>query len=185
MGVEIEIKLKVEDAPKLRKKLIESGGVHTSTARQIDGIFDFPDERLKRRGEVMRLRVFEPVWPDGERVAIVTFKGKNKGKGKLKSRTETQMETDDLGGAMETLREMGLGRKMEYLKLTEFYQLGKLKVTLDRFPHFADLGYFIELEGSKAEIEKGLKKLKLQKKNAVRETYPEIIAREQRRRKGN
>jgi predicted adenylyl cyclase CyaB len=177
MKYETEVKIKVKDPAAMRKKLHESGALHTKTARQYDGIFDFKDERLKKNGEVMRLRVLEPVWPDGDRKAIITFKGKKKSAGITKVRSETEFETDDIGGSLIALHELGLVKKLEYLKITEFYKLGKIKITLDHFPHYRELGYFIELEANKREIEKGMKLLNLKKKDGVKETYPEILHR--------
>lgn len=173
--IETEIKLKVKNAAEMRKMLKEAGAVHTKTARNYDSFFDYPDNRLKNKGEVMRLRIMEPVWPDGDRKAILTFKGKKKETGAIKEREETEFETKDLGGALMELHELGLRKQLEYLKATEFYRLGKNKITLDHFPHYPELGYFMELESSRSEIEKGMKKLKLQIKDAVQETYPEML----------
>ncbi|MEK6953411.1 MAG: class IV adenylate cyclase [Candidatus Micrarchaeota archaeon] len=175
MMLETEIKLRVKDPKKIREKLRAAGALHTKTAKQVDGIFDYPDGRMKKKGEVMRLRVLIPIWPDGERIAIVTRKGKKRGKGAVKVRTENEFETDDLKGALEELKEQGLEKKLEYMKQTEFWTLGKIKVTLDHFPHFPELGYFLELEASLKEIEKGMKLLSLSKKDAVKETYPEMM----------
>ncbi|MFH0972133.1 MAG: class IV adenylate cyclase [Candidatus Micrarchaeota archaeon] len=177
MKLETEVKIAVKDPQGMRKRLKAAGAVHARTARQYDGIFDFPDGKLKKHGEVMRLRVFEPVWPDGEKKAIVTFKGKKREKGIAKVREETEFETDDIGGALLALHELGLEKKLEYLKVTEFYRLGKVKITLDHFPHYHELGYFIELEANKPEIEKGMKRLELSAKDVVHETYPEIVSR--------
>ncbi|MFH1258183.1 MAG: CYTH domain-containing protein [Candidatus Micrarchaeota archaeon] len=175
MPVETEIKIRVKDAAAVRKKLEAAGAAHTKTARQYDGIFDFRDGRLMRRGELFRLRVLEPVWPDGDKTVILTFKGKKKRKGVVKEREETEFETKDMGGAMIALHEMGLEKKMEYLKKTEFYKLGKIKITLDHFPHYPELGHFIELEADEREINRGMRLLGLSKKDAVKETYPELI----------
>ncbi|MEK6842958.1 MAG: class IV adenylate cyclase [Candidatus Micrarchaeota archaeon] len=177
MALEIEIKLHVTDPSKMRSKIKEAKGMHTGTARQYDGIFDFPSGKLFKRGELFRLRVLEPVWPDGDKTAIITFKGKRKLKGAVKSREETEFETHDIPGALLTLKEMGLEKKMEYLKSTEFYKLGKLKITLDHFPHYKELGYFLELEGTRLDIAKGMKKLGLSEKDAEKLSYPEIMAR--------
>ncbi|MFH1258170.1 MAG: class IV adenylate cyclase [Candidatus Micrarchaeota archaeon] len=173
--IETEIKLKVKNVPEMRERLKNAGATHTKTTRNYDGIFDYPDHRLKKKGEVMRLRVIEPVWPDGERKAILTFKGKKKEKGAIKEREETEFETKDLGGALMELHELGLRKQLEYLKVTEFYKLGKIKITLDHFPHYSELGYFLELEANRREIEAGMKKLKLSWKDAASETYPEML----------
>ncbi len=181
MNLETEVKVRAKDPQGMRRRLREAGAVHTRTARQHDGIYDFQDGKLKKRGEVLRLRVFEPVWPDGKKKAILTFKGKKREKGIVKVREETEFETDDIGGALLALQEMGLVRKLEYLKVTEFYKLGKIKITLDHFPHFHELGYFIELEANKRDIEIGMKKLKFGAKDVVHETYPEIVSQALRR----
>lgn len=176
MALEIEIKVHVKDPSRMRSKIKEARGQHTKTARQYDGIFDFPNGKLFKRGELFRLRIIEPVWPDGEKKAIITFKGKRKLNGAVKSREETEFETGDIRGALLTLKEMGLEKKMEYLKSTEFYRLGKLKITLDHFPQLKELGHFIELEGTRLDIEKGMKKLGLDEKDAEKLSYPEIMA---------
>src|SRR3989344_1197040 len=175
MKLETEIKLRVKDAAEMRRRRKEAGAVHKRTARQVDGIFDYPDSRMKKKGEVMRLRVLIPVWPDGKRVAIVTHKGKKEGNGAVKVRREDEFATNDLKGALEELESMGLVKKLEYLKLTEFWKLGRVKITLDNFPQYPELGYFLELEADLKEIEKGMKLLSLSRKDAVKETYPEMI----------
>lgn len=176
MKLETEIKLRVKDPKGIREKLAQAGARHTKTAKQIDGIFDYPDSGLKKKGEVMRLRVLIPIWPDGERIAIVTHKGKKKGRGAVKVRSEDEFTTKDLKGALEELGRMGLVKKMEYLKHTEFWKLRRIKITLDNFPHFPELGYFLELEADEKEIARGMRLLGLSGKDAVRETYPEIMA---------
>jgi predicted adenylyl cyclase CyaB len=174
--IETEIKLKVNDPAEMRVRLKAAGAMHKKTGRNHDSFFDYPDKRLQRKGELMRLRVTDQIWPDGDRKAVLTFKGKKTQKGAIKRREENEFETKDLGGALVELYELGLRKQLEYLKVTEFYKFKELKITLDHFPHFRELGYFMELEGTEKQIEMGMKKLKLSNKDAELRAYPEIIS---------
>jgi predicted adenylyl cyclase CyaB len=175
--IETEIKLRVNDPAEMRIRLKEAGAVHRKTGRNHDSFFDYPDKRLQKKGELMRLRITDQIWPDGKRKAVLTFKGRKTQKGAIKQREETEFETKDLGGALIELHELGLRKQLEYLKVTEFYKMGELKITLDHFPHFRELGYFMELEGTEKQIATGMKKLKLNKKDAEMQAYPEILQR--------
>jgi len=67
--LEIEIKLEVSREPEVRDRIARAGGrlVHDREFED-NQVFDFPDQRLLSRGEMLRIRILE-------RGVILTFKG--------------------------------------------------------------------------------------------------------------
>ncbi|MFH1199490.1 MAG: hypothetical protein V1708_00315, partial [Candidatus Micrarchaeota archaeon] len=65
-----------------------------------------------------------------------------------------------------------------YEKIREDYGQGGLKICIDFFPRHAHLGHFIEIEApSEKEVRAVMEQLGIERRDVVKETYPEIIGR--------
>src|SRR5436853_6677037 len=84
---EVEVKLRVGDLHALAQKLTQSAfKLVTPRSHEMNTLYDFPDRRLRDRGEILRIRKYGSKW-------TVTHKAKgNSGKHKSRSETETQIE---------------------------------------------------------------------------------------------
>ncbi len=139
MAEEIEIKLRVETAEAARARLAPLGFV-VRHARELETniVFDTADGRMKRSGELLRLR------RHGART-VLTYKGAGR-VAKYKAREEVEVDVSD-GEAFETiLARLGYAPGFRYEKYrTEYERPGESGlVTVDETP----MGDFIEIEGA-------------------------------------
>src|SRR4051794_24054539 len=85
---EVEIKFRVEDLNALAKVLRSSGfKIKTKRTHEFNILFDFPDSKLRKSGEVLRVRQYGDRW-------TVTHKTKGTA-GRHKTRTELETEVAD------------------------------------------------------------------------------------------
>jgi adenylate cyclase, class 2 len=151
MPAEIEIKLKVDSLARVRR-LIRALRFRRASARRFESnyLFDFPDQRLRRSGRLLRLRV-----EDGQ--ATVTFKGPPARFRHFKVREE--IETPVAGGdeVRRIFESLGLRQTFCYQKFRTTYRPRRqpqspehAELTLDETP----IGTFVELEGPRRWIDK-------------------------------
>ncbi len=151
MPTEVEIKLKVESPTRLKKRLRELGFTQTS-ARHFESnhLFDFPDQRLRRRGCLLRLRL--------EGCAVtVTFKGPPGRSRHFKVREEIETQVEKGGDVRRILESVGLQEAFCYEKFRTTYAPDprsrpriRAELTVDETP----IGNFAELEGPRRWIDK-------------------------------
>jgi adenylate cyclase class 2 len=137
MSLEIEAKFWVTDLAEFRVRLLAAGG-RAVTSRQLEHNerFDTPDGRLRRSGEVLRLR-------QDQRLTL-TFK---RALASPEVRTEIEVAIDDLPAARELLLSLGYVPLFVYEKFREVLALDDTLVMLDELP----FGTFVELEGPSLE----------------------------------
>lgn len=143
MAEEIEIKLRVDSAA--ARAMLAALGFAVRHARELETniVFDTADGRMKRNGELLRLR------RQGART-LLTFKGPGRA-AKHKSREEVEVDVSD-GEAFETiLARLGYAPAFRYEKYrTEYERPGENGlVTVDETP----IGDFIEIEGEPGWID--------------------------------
>ncbi len=123
--------------------MLESIGASLEKPRHFESnhLFDLPDGRFSKRGEVLRLRrVGDEAW--------LTYKGPFHGSGRIKKRRELETVLGD-GEAVEGILEaLGLTETFRYEKYRAVYSLDALTITLDETP----IGIFVELEGEPEQI---------------------------------
>ncbi|MGH9397663.1 MAG: class IV adenylate cyclase [Terriglobia bacterium] len=148
---EIEIKLRVQNPRRLKRRLKELG-FRRATPRLLErnSLFDFPDARLTRARHAVRLRA-------SGGLNVLTFKGSPSLAGGYKSRVEIETA---VGGAPELrriLERIGMREVLCYNKYRTTYAppgesgRGKIPVLVyDETP----VGDFVELEGPRAWIDR-------------------------------
>jgi adenylate cyclase class 2 len=143
--LEIEIKLRVSREPEVRERIAGVGGRLLHEREFEDNrVFDFPDRRLLRRGEMLRIRNLE-------RAVILTFKGPGRveqGK-KVREETETLLAPSEAEAITQIIERIGMSQAFRYQKYRTTWEIRGLHVTLDETP----IGDFLELEGDSGSID--------------------------------
>jgi adenylate cyclase, class 2 len=137
MSLEIEAKFWVPDLTAFRTRLVSAGGqVVEPRLLEHNERFDTSDGRLRRSGEVLRLR--------RDRRQTLTFK---RALASPEARSENEIEVDDLDAARSLLLGLGFVPIFIYEKYREVLALGDSLVMLDELP----FGTFVEIEGPSLE----------------------------------
>lgn len=188
---EIEIKLRVQDLDSLRATL-KRLRVREITPRthESNTLFDTPEHDLRRRDQLIRIRIERRAPAQGRRygnpdrkgdsAAILTYKGPPirskklensrhpRGLFKIKEEAEVQVTRADL--IVSILRALGLRPAFRYEKYRTTYALpalGRLKLELDETP----VGIFLELEGSTTAIDRAARLLGYARKDYLTDSY--------------
>jgi adenylate cyclase, class 2 len=187
---EIEIKLRVQDvaATRSRLKRLRAREISPRT-HEFNTLYDTPRQDLKRRGQLIRIRIEQPASSFGKRrpnenaAAILTYKGPSLssstateagGHSNFRSYFKIKDEAEvSVAGADEMARilhGLGLHPVFRYEKFRTTYALPGvrgLKVELDETP----VGTYLELEGPVAGIERGAHLLGYDRNDYLKETY--------------
>ncbi len=146
-SIETEVKIALDDLPKVRDQLIQLGfQIRTPRAFEDNWIFDFPDRSLAQRHQLLRIRAFDDR-------AWITLKTPSRRSTHFKVRKELETELGDALVGQQLLRSLGLQPSFRYQKFRTVFERKntsrrKLTVTLDETP----IGNFLEIEGSAREI---------------------------------
>src|SRR5215813_8092169 len=122
---EIEIKFRVDDLHRLQEKLKTLDfQCETPSTHEVNTLYDLPGQKLRRKGELLRLREYGDKWK-------LTHKAKGVS-GKHKSRAEAETSVSD-GKQMDgILRAMSFQPTFVYEKFRAEWSDGKGHVVLDR-----------------------------------------------------
>lgn len=165
--LEQEVKFRLPSADVGTSKLAALGArVKTKRHFESNILYDFPDERLSKRDEALRLRrVGDEAW--------LTWKGPQLGVGRIKQRRELETLLED-GGAVEGILEaLGAEECFRYEKYRTSYRLQDAVLTLDETP----MGVFMEIEAAPARITELAEKLELDMADAISVSYPRLYKR--------
>ena len=162
--LEIEVKIKVDDLKKIKRKIIKLGfWTIAPYAFEHNILFDTKDERLRKNKLLLRLRKVDDKY-------IVTFKhppGQSFGANIYKIREEKEIEVSDY----ETVKSIfsGLGFKVFFIyeKYREIFDNGDVKIMMDHTP----IGDFIEIEGDTEGIDKTAALLGYSKSDYITDNY--------------
>ena len=133
MGLETEAKFWVPELDDLRRKVLAAGGRPlTSRTLEHNERFDVPDGRLRRGGEVLRLR--------RDRECTLTYK---RALSSAEERSEIEVRIDDLEAARAMLFGLGFVLIFIYDKYRQVLALDDTLIMLDELP----FGSFVEIEG--------------------------------------
>ena len=137
MSLEIEAKFWVPELEPFRARVLGAGG-RVVAPRQLEHNerFDTPDGRLRRSGEVLRLR--------RDQHQTLTYK---RALASPEIRSETELKVDDLEAARSLLLGLGYVPIFVYEKNREVLALDDSLVMLDELP----FGTFVEIEGPSLE----------------------------------
>jgi adenylate cyclase, class 2 len=164
MAKETEIKFQVTNAQQLTRKLKTLGfRLKTPRTHEMNTLFDFPGQSLRKKGELLRIREYGPKW-------TVTHKAKGKA-GRHKSRVETETVVSDGKSAETIFRALGLQPLFRYEKYRAEWSDGKGHLVLDETP----VGVYAELEGSPRWIDRMAKRLGLSHADYITQTYAELF----------
>jgi adenylate cyclase class 2 len=163
---EIEIKFRVENLRVLNQRLRQSGfRVVTPRTHEMNTLYDLPEQQLRQRGELLRLREYGPKW-------TLTHKAKGK-TGRHKTRVENETQVAD-GFRMDIiLRALGFAPTFRYEKFRAEWSDGKGNVVVDQTP----IGNFGEIEGPVRWIDQTARHLRVPRDNYLIDTYSELFLR--------
>jgi adenylate cyclase, class 2 len=197
---EIEIKLHVPDAAALRNCLERLGAREiTPRTHESNTLYDTPEQYLRRRGKLIRIRIEIPATNPSKKLqienalAVLTFKGPsrlsrgNRKAGKnsytrshFKIKEEAEVRVTDGLEMGKILRSLGFHPAFRYEKFRTTYALPGvrgLKIELDETP----VGVYLELEGPVAAIDRGARLLGYTRPDYLKETYGNLYLAECRR----
>lgn len=161
---EVEIKFFVADLKDLERKLSDLGfHCETPSTHEVNTLYDLPGQKLRRKGELLRLRQYGDKWK-------VTHKARGTA-GKHKSRTELETSVSDgkqMGGIVQAL---GYKPTFVYEKFRSEWSDGDGHVVLDRTP----IGDIAEIEGKARWIDRTAKALGVASKDYVTKSYSELF----------
>lgn len=164
MPREVEIKFRLTDLPALQRRLRHLG-FRRRTPRTFESntLYDFPGARLRRRGQLLRLRRYGNAW-------TLTFKGKGRS-GRHKSRREIESRVAQGEQVAEIFAAVGMVPSFRYEKYRSEWSDGAGKVVLDETP----VGDFGEIEGSPAWIDRTAEALGLSRRDYITDSYAQIF----------
>ena len=136
MSKEIEIKFRVDDVRALARRLRVAGFRQvTRRTHESNTLYDLPGQKLRKRGELLRLRKYGTSW-------LLTHKAKGK-VARHKTRVETETRIENGEQFQKILLALGYLPSFRYEKFRAEWSDGKGHVVLDETP----IGFFGEIEG--------------------------------------
>ena len=157
---EIEIKFRISDLLALTRALKQTGfrQIKPST-HEMNTLYDLPGQKLRKRGELLRLRQYGKEW-------ILTHKAKGAA-GLHKVREERETRVEDGKQMDEILRALGFAPTFRYEKYRAEWSDGKGHVVVDETP----IGNFGEIEGGARWIDRTAKALGIVREDYITQTY--------------
>ena len=164
---EIEIKLRIRDLPALRRRLRALGARLLSNVHEHNTVFDTPRQRLRKKGQLLRLRLERPRSSSKFPLrAVLTCKGpgapstkpSTASSSRYKIREEIETSISHPSALERILHGLGLQPSFRYEKYRSTYRLPRLLgvlIDLDETP----IGVFLELEGSPRAIDRAARLL--------------------------
>lgn len=170
MATEIEIKFRIESLPALTRALKQAGFKQvTRSTHEMNSLYDLPGQKLRRRGEMLRLRKYGEKW-------LLTHKAKSQaGRHKVRVELETGVEDGEQMDAI--LRTLGFEPTFRYEKYRAEWTDGMGHVVLDETP----IGTFGEIEGSPRWIDRTAHILGIDHRDYITETYAPMFFKWKRR----
>ena len=161
---EIEIKFLVPDLRALEKKLRDLGfHCETPSTHEVNTLYDLPGQKLRRKGELLRLRDYGGKWK-------LTHKAKVLG-GRYKSRGELEIGVSD-GHTMDAiLHALGFSPSFVYEKFRSEWSDDVGQVVLDHTP----IGNVAEIEGKSRWIDRTARARGVDSKDYITKSYAELF----------
>lgn len=161
---EVEIKVTVGDR-KAFTRLLKKAGFRVKTSRAFESniLYDFPDLRLRKRGDLVRIRRYSKEWK-------LTYKAQGKA-GRHKRREEIETKLADGDSLRQIFMRLGMDRSFAYEKYRTEWTDGRGDIVVDETP----IGDFAELEGPPRWIDATAKKLGLGIAEYITSSYAELF----------
>jgi predicted adenylyl cyclase CyaB len=162
---EIEVKIRIGDAPAARERILGLGAV-VARDRHLESnvLYDFASGVLREGHRALRLRT------SGKR-ATLTFKGAPQKSRSFKIREEFETQVRDPGQARKILKALGLREAFAYRKHRTIFRKARLTISLDE----TEAGTFIELEGERHEIVHFAQALGYGRTDFITSSYVELL----------
>ena len=164
MPNETEIKFRVDNLPALTRALKQACFKQiTRSTHEMNSLYDLPGQKLRKWGELLRLRKYGDTW-------VLTHKAKGKAsRHKVRVELETRVEN---GVQMDAiLRALGFAPTFRYEKYRAEWSDGTGHVVLDETP----MGNFGEIEGPSRWIDRTARALGITPAHYITETYAELF----------
>ena len=160
MAKEVEVKFRIADPKQLSRALKNSGFKQsTRSTHEMNALYDLPGQKLRRKGELLRLRKYGDTW-------VLTHKAKGKaGVHKTRVELETSIENGEQMDAI--LRVLRFAPAFRYEKYRAEWSDGRGHVVLDETP----IGNFGEIEGPPRWIDRTASKLQVPPDAYITDTY--------------
>jgi adenylate cyclase class 2 len=164
MPNEVEIKFRVADVPTLEQRLRDAGfHVVTPRTHELNMLYDFGNGRLRKAGQLLRLRQYGQKW-------TLTHKARGS-TGIHKTRIETETQVADGEKMHEILLALGLVPKFLYEKFRAEWTDGRGHVVVDETP----IGNLAEIEGQPDWIEQIAATLGVNRKQYITQNYAQLF----------
>lgn len=166
-NLEIEIKVRLEDRAAFAARLPGLGfQMKTPETHERNLLFDTPDEQLRRRGELLRIREYGGHFK-------LTHKAPAPGLAPKvhKTRVETECDIGDGDTLASIFRKLGFQTAFIYEKFRSEWTDGAGHIVIDRTP----IGDFAELEGAPAWIDAIAAKLEISRKQYITASYAKLF----------
>jgi adenylate cyclase class 2 len=176
MPNEIEIKFRVENLRVLTRLLKRAGFKRlTRSTHEINSLYDLPGQKLRQRGELLRLRKYGETWVLTHKkrptLAHRTRKDEAPDAGRHKVRVELETRVEN-GRQMDgLLRALGFAPTFRYEKYRAEWSDGTGHVVLDETP----IGNFGEIEGPPRWIDRTARALGIAPTHYITQTYAELF----------
>jgi adenylate cyclase, class 2 len=160
MPKEIEIKFRIDDTRASTRALKKAGFKQlTRSTHEMNSLYDLPGQKLRKRGEMLRLRKYGEKW-------TLTHKAKSKNS-RHKTRVELETKVEN-GHQMDAiLRTLGFAPTFCYEKYRAEWSDGKGHVVVDETP----IGNFGEIEGPPRWIDNTARAIGIARSDYITETY--------------
>ncbi len=162
---EIELKILNINKNNIIKKLLKLGAKKFPQNLVIERHFDFEDQRIKNNKQLFRLRKL------GNKVELA-FKDKKIKEGNFRVHEEIETTIQNFDNMEEIIKRLGLKCIKHREKKRTHFILNKVKIEIDKFPNIPT---YIEIEGSKKEIEKTIKLLGFRLDQTTTMTATEVL----------
>src|SRR4029077_12485427 len=164
MPNEIEIKFRIDDLPALTRALKQDGFKQlTRSTHEMNSLYDLPGQKLRKRGDLLRLRKYDEIW-------VLTHKAKGKaGRHKVRVELETHVEKGEQMDAI--LLALGFAPTFRYEKYRAEWSDGTGHVVIDETP----IGDFGEIEGPSPWIDRTALALGITPAHYITQTYAELF----------
>lgn len=163
MKKEIEVKFFVDDLDVVRKKLKKLGAKFEWRGSEHDVFLDTASLALKKRGDILRIRVSER--------NLLTYKRNVTTHGKFKIADEHQLDISDAKELQTIFEHLGFKPRLEYKKNREYWEYDRACITLDQLP----FGCFVEIEVSQKKIKSIAAKIGLDFDKSTTKGYRRLV----------
>lgn len=146
MGIETEIKFRVDDLPGFTQRL-QAAGFALQTPRTFESnvLYDTQDRKLRLRTEILRIRNYGGRWT----LTHKRLPDAGPGEDRHKHRVETEAEVSDGNALAAIFLSLGLTPAFRYEKWRTEWQDAEGHCVVDETP----IGNYVELEGASAWID--------------------------------